>query len=338
MPINQIHTYLVHARKGAAGPQHINGASVPLDGRLFELLHEIYQRSEHECDIDITFVPEEGGQQRNACRDLICAYLDNPTFENGRPVAERLERNTDKRSGIGLLFLIAGRENGSHKIVISRFPTDHAIYVDENPDDLTVEFLERVFMKNKASYKAVSYRDASLRTGFWNGRAIDRQLNSATGEQSNYWIMDFLASVLTVTAAAGTRRLALALRKAAKDSDLNVKQEINACATLAIALRGQRLSINEFADRFALSEAARTAILQELKTPELAQQRFEFDSNEFSSLIAFKSVELNNGGMLTAPSANFNEVFRQEQLDDRGEELRFTTEGRIVNEKLKSSV
>jgi hypothetical protein len=50
--------------------------------------------------------------------------------------------------------------------VISRFPTDNAIYVDEDPRKLTVEFLERVFMKNKASYKAAVYRDASLRGAF----------------------------------------------------------------------------------------------------------------------------------------------------------------------------
>lgn len=335
MPIEHIHTYLVHPKKGSADPPQVNGAQVRLEGRLFDLLNGIYVRSNDECDIDITFVPAADGAQQNECRDLLCAYLDQPTLVNGRTIAERLQKHTDGRSGLGLLFLIAGREGGNHKMVISRFPTDNAIYVDEDQRTLAVEFLERVFMKNKASYKAVAYQDASLRAGFWNGRAIDRQLNSPAGELSNYWILDFLASEFTVTAAAGTRRLASALRSAAKKSDLAVKQEIIAAATLAGGLVGLRLSINEFADRFGLSAAAREAIGRELKTPRLAQERFGFDFAEFRTLVAFKSVELNNGGTLTAPFGEFEDVFRRELVDSGGDRVRFTTEGIVVNEKLK---
>jgi hypothetical protein len=138
---------------------------------------------------------------------------------------------------LGLLFLIVGKEGKEHKIVLSRFPTDSAIYVDESASALTVEFLERVFMKNKTSYKAVLYRHASLKAGFWSGRAIDKQLNNPSGEPSNYWISDFLLSEYTVTPAAGTRRLALALREAAKKSELAVKQELFFCGQL-----GQRFS------------------------------------------------------------------------------------------------
>src|SRR6516225_10973263 len=36
---------------------------------------------------------------------------------------------TYNRSGLGLLFLISGREGQKHKIVISRFPTDTASLV-----------------------------------------------------------------------------------------------------------------------------------------------------------------------------------------------------------------
>jgi hypothetical protein len=78
-------------------------------------------------------------------------------------IAERLALNTDQRSGLGLLFLIVGKEGKEHKIVLSRFPTDSAIYVDENPTALTVEFLERVLMKNKTSYKPWSIDTPSER-------------------------------------------------------------------------------------------------------------------------------------------------------------------------------
>lgn len=334
MPVQAIHTFIVHPKKGAEPSPRINGTSVPLNGRMFELLEGIYRKSSEECDIDITFSPTADGVQQNDCRDLICGYLNRPTLTNGRAIAARLEKHTDGRSGLGLLFLISGREGRDHKIVISRFPTDNAIYVDENQRDLTVQFLERVFMKNKASYKAVLYQHASLHGGFWNGRATDKQLNSPAGEQSTYWIVDFLSSEFTVTAAAGTRRLASALRNSARKSDIATKQEITAAATLAAGLAGQRLSIEEFGERFGLSEAARAAITAELKSPRLARERFQFDLAEFQALIAFKSVELNNGGMLTAPSTEFDDVFQQEAAGPG--RVRFTTEGTIVDEKLKT--
>ena len=71
-------------------------------------------------------------------------------------------------------------------------------------------------MKNRASYKAAAYADVSLEAGFWKGRAADKQSKGSVREVSNYWIADFLASQITVTAAAGTRRLAMAMRDAAK--------------------------------------------------------------------------------------------------------------------------
>lgn len=333
MPIQHIHTYLVHPNKNSAGPVQTNGAAVVLNGKLFELLQGVYLKSDRECDIDITFRPTPAGVQQNDCRDLVCTYLANPTLEGGRAIAERLAMNTDGRSGLGLLFLIGGKEAADHKIVISRFPTDNAIYVEDDPQKMAVEFLERVFMKNKASYKAVTYHGPSIPGGFWSGRAIDKQLNGE--QQSNYWILDFLASEFTVTPAAGTRRLALSIRNAAKKGGLDVKHELAAAATLAAGLAGQRLSINEFGDRFGLSQVTKEAIAKELRNPRLGEERFQFDLTEFSSLIAYKSIELSNGGMLTAPFSEFDDVFRQETVVGEPEQVRFITEGAIVNENLR---
>jgi hypothetical protein len=91
VPIQHIHTYLVHPKKGSAAPPQVNGAPVSLDGRLFELLANIYAKSDQECDIDITFAPAPDGTQQNDCRDLICDYLHDPTLASGRAIAERLE-------------------------------------------------------------------------------------------------------------------------------------------------------------------------------------------------------------------------------------------------------
>jgi hypothetical protein len=333
VPVQNVYTYLVHPGRGAGPVQQINGASLPLTGSMFDLLDGIYARSEQECDIDIIFKSANGTQQ-NDCRDLVCAHLNNPTLPSGRMIAERLQAHTDRRAGLGLLFLIAGKEGREHKIVVSRFPTDSAILVEENPRSLDVEFLERVFMKNKTSYKAVLYRDSSLRAGFWEGKAIDKQ-TSPTGESADYWIANFLSSDFRVTPKQGTYRLAAALREAAKNSDIAVKQEIAAAATLAGRLPRQSISISDFADRFNFSSEARKAISEHLKNPQLEHERFLFSAPDFANLLAYRSMELDNGAMLTAPSGEFDEVFQKEVIDKRKNEVRYTTQGTVVNDKLK---
>jgi hypothetical protein len=125
-------------------------------------MNTIYSKAESDCDIDIIFRCTPDGKQQNDCRDLLIAYLAAPSLRTGHLIAERLGEMTDNRSALGLLFLIVGREGGELKVVISRFPTDSAIYVEEHQQALTVQFLDRVFLRNKHSYKAVLYRDASL--------------------------------------------------------------------------------------------------------------------------------------------------------------------------------
>ena len=135
----------------ATGNVKIVGTSVSLTGGMFDLLNAIYAKSDTECDVDITFSPTSDGKQQNDCRDLVVAYMSKPDLPKGRKIAERLAEHSDGRSGLGLLFLIAGKEGRDHKIVLSRFPTDSAIYVDETPGTLSVQFLERVFTTRRCS-------------------------------------------------------------------------------------------------------------------------------------------------------------------------------------------
>src|SRR6185437_5894022 len=211
------------------------------------------------------------GAQNNTARDLMLAYMGAPSLESGRAIAQRLEAFTTNRSGLGLLFLLAGKEANDHKLVISRFPADSAILAQENQQALSVEFLERVFMKSAHSYKAAAYRGASLLAGFWTGKVIDKQISNPAVQASNYWIAQFLDSDFRTTSAAGTRRLAVILRDAArKTDDLAVKGEIAAAVTLAGGLAGQPVSIESFQNHFGLSPAAREAITAELRQHESA--------------------------------------------------------------------
>jgi hypothetical protein len=335
MAVEHIHTYLVHPGKGGDEASRIRGNSLALDGKMFSLLNAIYLDSDRDCSIEISFNHREDGSQQNPCRDLIVAYLSEPTVPHGRLLAERLERVTTHRSGLGLLFLIAGKEGREHKIVISRFPADVGILAEEGERALTVEFLERVFMKRATTYKAAAYQDGSLSAGFWLGRAVDKQINSDMVQLSNYWIAEFLDSDFRTTAAAGTKRLAVALRDAArKSSDVAVKSEIAAAVTLGQSLDGQRLSIKEFSNRFGLSAGAQGAVAAEIKNPAVIDERFQFDAKEFAKQVPYRSIELNTGVILTAEATQFDKVIHQEVIDPRQGRVRLSAEGKIMNDKL----
>ncbi len=144
-------------------------------------------------------------------------------------------------------------------------------------------------------------------------------------------------SDFTTTPAAGTRRLAVALRDAAKKAPLPVKQELTAAGTLASGLAGQKLSINDFGNRLGLSSAAKSALANELRSSTAAQEVFQFDVGTYKSLVAFKSVELSNGAMLTADTDKFDKVFQQEPIDGAKDEVKFVTRGKVIDEKLKTA-
>jgi hypothetical protein len=116
-----------------------------------------------------------------------------------------------------------------------------------------------------------------------------------------------------------------------------MKQEIVSAATLARGLAGTQTSITDFCSRFSLSNGAAAAIKGELKNPQTAQERFRFDLGEYQMMIAFKSVELDNGGTLTAPSERFDDIFVTEEVG-HGREVRYSTKGQVVNENQKSGV
>lgn len=332
LSIIHIHTFLVYPRKRATS--EISGAVLVQKGRLYEMLDDVYAKSDEECDVDISFDHSADGKQTNPCRSLITRYLTQPSLDRARHLAKRLEGVTTNRSGLGLFFVLVGREESDWKIVLSRFPADSGVWAEENKKSLNVEFLERVFMKNAYSYKAAVYRDRSISGGFWLGRAVDKQINNPTAQISDYWIKEFLCSNLRTTAAAGTRQLALAIKAAIRGGDLGLKRELAAAVTLAAGMPRKLTSVREFADEFHLSQAAKDAIQHSLKNASLAGERFQFDRGEFSDQLAFRSVELDSGVIMTAEAAEFDKVIKQEPIDgDRGR-VRLSTEGRVTSEKV----
>lgn len=334
MTIEHLHTFLVYPNKGLEEAKPISGADVPLAGEVFDLLHDVYSSTDRECKIDISFNRADDGAAVNDCRDLLLAYANSPSVETGQPLAVRLGEHTTRRSALGLLFLAVGKVDDRVKVLIARFAANSGILADEDTEQLTVSFIQRVFMRNAGAYKAVVYEGALTPQAFWSGKAVDRQINSREVEVSRYWITDFLLSDFRTTSAQGTRVLALAMRNAAKKSDnLKIKSEIAASATLAPNLNDHVLTGAEFLGQLALSAEAREAITAEFKHTGLANEQFRFSAEEFQRQIPYKTVELNSGAMLTAPAAEFDQVFERAQANDAGE-VTYTATGTEVSVKL----
>lgn len=337
MPLEHVHSFLVHPSKSDEEQPAIGGTSVLLSGKLAKMLSQVYERAPKECDIDIVFRPDAEGRQQNESRDSLITYAERPTIPNGRAVASRLQAVTTNRSGLGLLFIMQGREGVQHRLVVSRFPADQGVIAEEDRDRLSVEFLERVFMKSARAYKSALYQSESLERGFWDGRAIDRQI-SGPKELSDYWIHDFLMSELRTTGPAGTKRIAVALRNAIKSADsLETRQELVSCANLLRSQHGRSVSGTQLVQQMGLSGGAVTALAAALPRPELMTEVFRFDREEFEKHVMYRLVELDNGGMLVAEDAEFESVFDQEIIDESDHRVRFTTEGQVVDSRLRTT-
>jgi hypothetical protein len=127
------------------------------------------------------------------------------------------------------------------------------------------------------------------------------------------------------------------MRDAAKKADLEVRQEIVAAATLATNLAGQRTSITDFEKRYALSPEACEAIQNELPNARVADEQFRFDASEFGALLRYRTVELDNGGVMSAPSSNFEKVFHRRIVNKGKGDVEFSTRGKIIDERLKKA-
>jgi hypothetical protein len=335
MAAETIHSFLVSPGHNVDKQPRIGGTKVARKQvRLWKMLAELFDAAQTECNLAISFNNNAKGEQQNDCRDVLLHHLDAQSLASGRKFAERLQDVTTRRSGLGLFFILVGEDGGTPQIVLARFPADSAISAEVHQGSLDVEFLERVFMKRHTTYKAAVYRDKRAATGFWDGKAVDKQVQAVKTELTDYWIRAFLLSDFRTTGAAGTRRLAVALKKLVNQTtDLDLKDQIMSAVKLSPSLKGKLTSGSEFADKFGLTDPLITSLERSLG--KCWTERFPFDPDEFSKTLSFKTVELDNGAFLTADAVHFDAVFEKVQPTTQGM-TKYATEGHITNEKLKT--
>lgn len=333
MALEAIYSFLTYPKRGQPDDPLEPGATIPIrSDKLSRMLGGIFDSAGHDCSVPVMFVSD--GPQQNPFRNELVALVQHRSLRNATPIAARLQRATGGQSGMGLLFVCLGDDNGRARVVISRFPADEGVVAERSRSALSVQFVEQVFLKSAYSYKAATYVATGRQDQLWTGHVVDRQINAGNKAVADYWISDFLVSEFATTPAAGTKRLAVALRSAIVNStNVRIKHEIASAAHLAGNLPNHALTIADFCDHFHFSDETKRLVLSNVKAT-LAHERFRFDAQEFAKHLAYKQVELDNGAVLTAPADRFEQVFRESR---RQHEHTFVTSGTIVDERIKKS-
>lgn len=337
MPIQAIYSFLTYPKRSHPDDPLAPGAQILVepDNKLVRMLEALFQRAPQDCFIPIMF-RSDAADQMNPVRTELLALLAGPSVDSAAPLALRLQQSTTGTSGMGLMFICLGEDaggGGGTRVLLSRFPADEGVVAERSDVALSVQFVEQVFLKSAHSYKAATFVANGRADQLWNGHVVDRQLNHGSKAVADYWIVDFLVAEFATTAAAGTKRLAVALREAiVLTNDVSIKQEIAAAAQLAGNIPNHAMTITDFCERFNFSEKTKTAVVACIRPPRLVNDRFRFDAEEFARHLAYKQVELDNGAILTAPADRFDEIFERVQ---RRQQETFSTTGAVIDQRLR---
>ena len=193
-------------------------------------------------------------------------------------------------------------------------------------------------MKSATSYKAAVYSGRSFDKDFWKGLAVDKQINSAESSISNYWIREFLRSDFLTPGEAGTRRFAIAVRDAMnRSTNMQVKEDISALHHLMAGMPNRVVNAKGILDQFHISQATQEEIKKHFPHTKLFGENFQFVPAEFLKHVSLQTVELDNGGLLTAATARFDDVFKRETVNPSEDVIRFSTQGKIVNQRFRKA-
>ncbi|HML95584.1 MAG TPA: hypothetical protein PKC29_09175 [Thermodesulfobacteriota bacterium] len=336
MKIIKIVSFLVAPGKSIEDADPSKGTEIPLTGSLYNMLSEVFEKSHDECNTPIRFKMSASNGQTNPVREHLISIMRNPELASVRHLADRLRDYTTRKSGLGLLFVVVGIESELKKIVISRFPADQGILAETQGDDLEIEFVEQIFMKSSRTYKSAVYEGVSFDSDFWTGFVVDKQLSLQHSDIAQYWIHDFLNSDFRTTPKAGSKRIALALKDATnKATDLKVKDQIITSTKMLHNLAGKNISIGSIVRRFNLPDEVKDIIFDEVGNTDLLHDEFILDLDEFQKYIKYTSIELDKGQIITAPSEIFDDCIKKEKLEEKNNIYRFSTEGEIIDEKIK---
>jgi hypothetical protein len=332
MSLDTVDSFLVQPARGQTNHTQQPGTRVPKNGRLFSMLGEVFDRSARECRIDIVF-RSDLGQQQNECQALLMQHLRKPRGRHALELAQRLAERTGGRSGLGLFFIMHGKVDGGHRLVLARFPADQGVLAEQKAQSLKIDFIEKVFMKSANAYKSVVYSTPRLDVEVWHGKAIDKQINGPR-EVSEYWIGDFLDSHFATTGSAGTRRFGDAIRRAARETDSeDTRAKLIAAAQLIPQRDGKTVSARGLLNTLGVPDDGVLAVERAMGRAELMDEQFQLSAEVFAAAATYQSVELDNGAVLMAETRRFGDVFRIHNVSEG--RVQYSTEGKVIDQRLR---
>ncbi len=341
MTTTTIFSYLVQPNKGAETKIEPIGSSVPVSEQIGTLLCRLADEAEDECDIPIMFSIGDDGIKFNEMHNLVIKFCGNPTMDDGEVIATRLSISTSKTSGQCLLFLIHSIDDQENvKLVMSRFPAEFGILAENADEKLQLEFVEQVFMKSHDRYKAAIFKGKPVVDSLWVGKATDTQTRNSFEELANYWVYDFLNCAYKDTSSLGTKRFAVALKKAVNSAnDSQTRAELVSIAQQTTNFKMESLSIDKILDYFAVSDNARSQISKHLPNPATSKSEFIFNREEFLKNVRYTSLALDTGVIITAPSEKFNELVNSKNMSQDGEfQIEIILHGKIVDQNLRKTL
>jgi hypothetical protein len=302
------------------------------------------EKSEKLTDVTLRLNEDPEADRTSPVRDAIMdlAFRKDVEAEAAAlSLASQLSRAMDERS-LECLMLIAGyREDGkaTRRVAAWIFPQDEAFRFSSGDDGNDLELLTEIFSRTSALRKMVVFEGKDLATHFLGARVLDFQ-TGRSDDVAGFWIERFLEARLSITAAAGTKVLADALKRAA-DADLNPaeNQQVHSAALAIHTMPQTHWSLQEIADNF-LSGKARDVFLSAAGNQATRTSTFELDRPALQRGLSYRNFQLPNNVWVSAPIGEVGEgktvSVEEADADGAGPGEVLKIEANVVKDRLGS--
>jgi hypothetical protein len=288
----------------------ILGSSIEVKALPAGFFMPLFAHEAEEAPTLVAFAPE-GGQQKNAVRDLVRKLAFGEADERSaasRGLAVRLASVTSRRSPDGLFIVLVGDSASQHRVVLWKFPVDESIQAQLVDSRLTIRVVDDAFSRRSTYFKSAMFEGTQASTSFWTGKVEDRQAASRVREVADFWVQDFLACRPSLTDVHGTRILANALRETIRQTeDMDLREALISVVAVLRAQPGRQLTLVDFAEQY-LPEPCQAHFLRAAGGHEIWGTPFRIDGPTLADQIRIRSLTLNEDFVVRGPVDKFDTV------------------------------
>lgn len=332
--------YIVQPSKGLEPDgvrDRVAGSPIDIATIPISFFLPLFTESAAKCQIDISFVPEDG-KQENVVRSLVRALAFDDLAQKvlaAQALAYRLACTTTRRSPPGLLVVLAGQRQKQTRVLLGKFPANESLQASIFASGITIRLLQDVFASKSTYFKAAMFEGTLASTTFWRGKVEDKQAKQRVTEAADFWVVDFLAARPELTPARGTRLLARGLREAIKQApSVETKEALAAAAQVIKSQVDRDLSLHDFANNY-LPEEARQTFVKAAGSPAIADTSFRIDVTTLEREFRYKSILLDNAFVIKGPLEQFDNVVKVQNTDQEGV-VEVSLRGRITSQTVQT--